>query len=70
MRWLSVEQAAKILYVSPATIRHGETNDGMWSIVFGHKIRIYREGIRRARRLSESEVRRVAALIRHDSVRA
>jgi hypothetical protein len=70
VRWLSIEQAAKILYVSPQTIRQNETRDGMWSIVFGYKLRIYREGIRRARRLSETEVRRVAALIKRDSIRA
>jgi hypothetical protein len=70
MRWLSVEEAAKILYVNPGTIRQNETRDGMWSIVFGHRIRIYREGPRRARRFSEAEVRRVALFIQRDSIRS
>lgn len=70
MRWLSAEEAAKILYVSPTTIRINETRDGMWCILFGHKLRVYREGIRRARRYSETEVRRVAAQIKRDAFRA
>lgn len=70
MRWLSAEQAAKILYVSSTTIRLNETGDGLWTVVFGQKIRVYREGIRRARRYSEAEVRRAAALIKRDSFRA
>lgn len=70
MRWLSAEQAAKILYVSPTTIRLNETRDGMWCVLFGHKLRVYREGFRRARRYSETEVRRVAHLIQRDAIRS
>jgi hypothetical protein len=69
MRWLSAEEAAMILDVTSNTLRNNESMDGLWCTVWGQRLRIYREGIRRARRYSETEVRRLAATIRKDSIR-
>ena len=44
MLWdlISISEAAKLLYVSPATLRYLESPDGQWTEYDGLRIRVYR----------------------------
>jgi len=44
MPWdlISSTEAAKLLFVHPATLRRYETSDGKWVEIYGMRIRVYR----------------------------
>lgn len=65
MKWVNVDQAAKLLGVHPDTLRRRESWDGKWCTIHGHQIRVYRQGIHPQphRRYNEAEIRRVLAAV-------
>lgn len=42
MELIAIAEAAKLLGVSPITLRRYETTDGKWVEIFGQRIRVHR----------------------------
>lgn len=61
LKLIPISQAARLLGVSPATLRRRETPDGQYVEVYGERIRVYRLGDTPGsqRRYDEREVYRV-----------